>query len=130
MRELLKGQLKRIVVLLSVGLVLSLVMKRSMGVSGALFFSNMLFIISIVFITTALWQLVLNMGLFNSMIFGGKCLYRIFTKKLGTSPALKDEYVEYTNSRSKYTGIPVLLAIGLGMLGLSVLPILMGKTYF
>ena len=116
---------KKPVVLLFVGLVISLFLKPySSGLAGGVFLSDMLFIIALVFIVTGLGEFVLNTGFFNSLVFGGKCLYRIFRRRLASSSGLKDEYIEFTNTRLKFEGISLLLLIGFGFLGVSVLSIL------
>ena len=127
MHERTRRYWKKPVVLFFIGLLISFLIRRNLNMAGAMFFSDLFFIIAIVFIITGLAELVSNMGLFNSMVFGGKCLYRIFRQRLGTSAELKDEYIEYANTRRKYSGVSLLLIIGLGFLGISVLPILLGK---
>ena len=91
--------------------------------------SDMFFIIAIVFIITGLMELVLNTGFFNSMAFGGKCLYRIFRRRLGPSAQLKEEYIEYANTRRKFAGISLLLITGMGFLGISVLSFMLGEAF-
>ena len=126
----LKEHRKRIAVLFSIGLVISLLLRRNLISADIMFLSDMFFIISMVFIISALWELVSNMGLFNSMVFGAKCLYRIFRRNISPSSQVKDEYIEYVNSRQKYSGVSTLLLIGIGFLGISVIPILFGNKFF
>ena len=85
------------------------------------FISDTLFIAFIVFFNIGLFQLVLNLGMFNSMVFGSRTLVRLFKKKAGSSESLKDEYVEYVKSRQKYTDVGTLVIIGLVCLAASIL---------
>jgi hypothetical protein len=75
-----------------------------------------------VFILFALAELVSNIGFFNNMVFGAKCLYRILRKRLGPSAQVNDEYIEFVYTRGKYGDVPLLLLTGLGLLGISLLP--------
>jgi hypothetical protein len=76
-----------------------------------------------VFILFALAELVSNLGFFNSMVFGTKCLYRIISKNLGSSVQVKEEYLDYVKARGKYGDVAFLLLTGLGLLGISLLPL-------
>ena len=117
------------VILFSIGLVISLLIRRNLNSAGGMFISDMFFIIAMVFIVTAIWELVSNMGLFNSMVFGAKCFYRIFRKTIKPSTQVKEEYIEYVQGRRKFGSVPLLLLIGMGFLGISILPVLLGNIF-
>jgi len=116
---------KKAIVLFSIGLVISLFIRQNLNPANTIFFSDILFVIAMVFIISALWELVSNLGLFNGMVFGARCFYRIFRKRIGPSAEVKEEYINFVNARRKYGDISILLLIGIGFLGMSVLPVLL-----
>jgi len=121
---------KKTVVLFFIGLVIFLFLRRNLVLADSTFISDMFFIIAMVYIISALWELVSNMGLFNSMAFGAKCFYRLFMKRLGPSEQVKDEYIEYVNSREKFGDVPLLFLVGIGLLGISFIPVILGNNIF
>jgi len=106
---------KKIAVMTAAGVVLSLF------IPSEHMLSDMFFIISMVFFVSGLSKLIYNSGVFNSMVFGSKLIYRIFRKNIGASASLKDEYVEYTKSRVKYGDAGKMLLISLFWFVVSVL---------
>jgi hypothetical protein len=120
---------KKSLILFFLGSGLSFLINRNihkLNNSGGVFLNDMLFITAMVFILFGLAELVSNIGFFNSMVFGTKCLYRLITKKLKSSALVKDEYIEFVNSRGKYSDVTLLLFTGLGLLILSLLPFPVG----
>ncbi|MCL2006589.1 MAG: DUF3899 domain-containing protein [Treponema sp.] len=115
-----KIRFKALVMLLA-GIIFSIVFQRNLTLERSVYASNMIFMCTMIFIITGLSQLVSNIGLFNSMVFGTKSLFRLFKSKLGPSEQVKEEYVEYVRNRKQYGEIPQLLIIGAVLLGLSVL---------
>lgn len=109
---------------------MSFLINYGLGVTGRIFFSNLFFITAMVFIIPALWQIVSNIGLFNGFVFGTKLIYRLIRKKQVSSAMVKDEYVDYVNSRVKFTDAAALLAMGIVLLIISVLPDSAGFVYF
>ena len=113
----IRGIWKKAAIMIALGVGLSLLLNGRQGIS----LSDAFFVCSMVFFLTALMQIVRNIGFLNSAIFGSKALYRLFRNKLGPSTTVKDEYVDYVNSRRKFRDIPLLLIIGAVFLLLSIL---------
>ena len=130
MREQLRKHWKKYLVLFFTGLTISCLINLSLGTSGGIFLSNLFFITAMAFIIPALWQIVSNIGFFNSLKFGTKLIYRLARKKPVPSSQVKDEYVEYVNSRVKFTDAATLLVMGIVLLIISVLPFPAGLLYF
>lgn len=120
---------KKIVVLFFIGFAINLLVNRNFNLTDGVFLSDMFFIIAMVFIVSASWELVSNLGLFNSMVFGTKCFYRVFRQKIASSEKVKDEYLEFTKTRHKYGSVSLLLLIGIGLLGIAALPILLSNRF-
>ena len=120
-REQIFGIRKKIMILFFVGVALSLFLKSSLGLSSHMFFVDMFFVISMMFLFCALFEIVSNSGFFNGLVFGSKCVYRIFKSQLGTSAEVGDEYIEYINSRHKSGDVSALLFVGIIFFAVSVL---------
>ena len=112
---------KKSLIMLSAGVLLSLFINRNSDKTSDVFFSDMFFISSMIFLISGFTQFVSNTGMFNSLVFGTKTLSRLFKSKLGPSEKIKDEYFEFTESRKKYGDIPQLLIIGAALMLISVL---------
>lgn len=112
---------KKIAILLCVGFVMSFFLKARLNLSGVAFLSDMFFTVSMVFFLYVLWEVVNNMGIFNSLKFGTKSFVRLIKSKLGPSEQVKQEYVDYVSSRPRRGDIAELLLCGGVLLALSVL---------
>ena len=112
---------KKIIVMLSTGILISLLFLRNSSSSPDYFLSDMFFLTAMIFLICGLYQFISNVGIFNSFVFGTKSLAKLFRSKLGPSEQVKDEYLEYTQSRSKYGDTLQLIIISAGLLLISVL---------
>jgi hypothetical protein len=132
MHKQLQEYWKKALVLLFIGLTLSVFINlklhnlQNINLREGILFSDVFFVCAMVFILFSFAELVSNLGFFNSMVFGTKCLYRLIRKRLGPSAQVKDEYLDYINTRGKYGDVSLLLLTGLGLLGISLLPIPVG----
>lgn len=120
LRSLEKNQ-KKIIVLLIIGLAFSLFIKSVFNTGAGTFLSDIFFCISMTFFLYGLWEIVLDSGFFNSLIFGTKCLKDLVRSKLSTSEYLKEDYLEFVNSRNKEYDFSILLLMGVIFLAVSIL---------
>jgi len=119
MIERLRRTWKKAAVIIIISSVLSfLINSRDLPLRD--FLSNTLFICSIMFMLSGLIELINNMGMFNSMTFGTRMLFRLVRNRLGPSTGVNNEYLEYVKSRRKYDDIPQLLAVSLTLFLISV----------
>lgn len=105
------------------GVALSLLTRRS-GATGAALASDMLFTTGMMFLILGLWRLIGNMGMFNSLKYGTKSLFRVLSNQKAPADKERDGYIAYVNSRPKHQDVLVTLLLSGGFLSLSVLSVL------
>ncbi len=117
----LKDFWKKGIILVAIGVAVSLYMAigpvelMTGGVIG-----NSFFIISNVFLIVGLINLVENLGVFNGLKYGTKCLLRIIRGEKDNSETIKEGYIEYVKSRPKrrdvylyfvFTGVFLIISL-------------------
>lgn len=125
MQEYLYKYKKRIVFLLLIGLSLSLFLKATLDIGWKAFISDMFFCISTIFLIYGLWEFVLKVGFFNSLVYGSRRLKNIIFPKTNEGEYLEDEhdedYLNFTEKRKKKRNIVEPLFIGILFLAISIL---------
>lgn len=112
---------RKLIILVLIGIIIAFVLHQSMGLTGWRFASDLFFTLSMVFFISALGQLVSNLGMFNSFIYGFKCFFQIFKNKKSRAGEMRDGYLEYVQSRPQKTGTWVLALFAAVFTALSVL---------
>lgn len=118
----LKNVWKKIVLLFTVGLVVSVVRMGVTGAAEGTYLTDALFTIGSVFLFFGLGGLVKNLGMFNSLKYGTKCLLHIVQgKRHVASDQMVGGYMEYVKSRPKAKDVPWTLACAAAFLIFSAL---------
>jgi len=121
MQNYLYKNKKKLISLLITGFVLSLFIKWAFNTGWKNFLSDTIFCISMVFLLYGLWEIVLNLGFFNGLVYGAKCLKDLWKSKLKSSVYLKDDYIDFVRSRKKRYDYKLLILLGIALLFISVL---------
>ncbi len=112
---------KTVLVLAAIGVAASFFMKDRNGTSGLMFATDLLFTVAMAFFCWGLCCLVGNMGVFNGLTYGTKCLIRLIRGKRESSEQMKDGYLAYIASRPRHADAPRMLCLGAVFVVLSVL---------
>lgn len=113
---------KRALLLSAIGAVLSALMRVSLGKQNGVFFSDLFFTISSVFLLVGLWGNIKNLGTFNSFKYGFKSLILMLGgKRAIPKDKMTGAYLEYIQSRPRDGDAPWLMAFAFVFLLLSVL---------
>lgn len=124
----LRNVWKKVVLLCAVGVALSFIRKLIFGSAQGAFLSDMLFTAGSVFLCFGLGGLVKNMGMFNSLKYGTKCLINMLrNKRQEPADKMKGGYLEYVKSRPKSRDVPWMMgfaAVFLILSALAALPML------
>lgn len=107
---------KKIVFLLLIGLGVSLFLKVTLNIGWKAFVSDIFFCMATIFLIYGLWEFVLKVGFFNSLVYGSKRLKKIIFPKKDKEEHLEDEYdddyLTFTKKRKKDRNIAEPLFIG------------------
>ncbi len=118
----LKNVWKKAAILCVAGIALAGVRKATAGSADGMFFSDMLFTVGSVFLCFGVGGLVKNLGAFNSLKYGTKCLINMFrNKRQEPSDKMAGGYLEYVKSRPKSKDVPWMMGFAAVFLSLSVL---------
>lgn len=121
MQSYLHRYKKKVVFLLVIGLILSLFLKSTLNIGWETYLSDVFFSMSIIFFIYGLWAFVLNVGFFNSFVFGSKQLKRLIFPRLAEEDDIisgddntktKDDYSTFVEKRKKDREVvaPLLIA--------------------
>ena len=120
--QFLKRIWKKAAALCAVGIAITFLMKLISGTGSRFFLTDALFTIGSVFFCFGLIGLVKNLGVFNSLKYGTKSLFRMFLgKREEPEDRMAGGYLEYVKSRPKTKDVPWLMAFSAAFFVLSVL---------
>lgn len=111
---------KKIAVAAVIGIVVSVIMQRRYATSIGVFASNAFFSVGMTFLLAALFGLVSNLGVFNSVVFSGKTVMKVLRNDR-KKPGEESDYADYVISRKKRGGVAVLFLFAVLFLMISAL---------
>ncbi len=124
LQHFFSGFLKKALILSSAGILFSALLQwiGSGGLSlTAVFLTNTLFYVGMSFFVAGLISLVHNIGAFNGLIYGAKCVAAVFRGKQKTSLQMIDGYAEFCAGRRSYDHVAQLMVCAIAFFTLSVL---------
>lgn len=95
--------------------------------TASLFWSDVAFLIAVLYIITGFFQLAHNMGAFTSTKFAFRSVPSLFSRKRVSTPSNMDQYVDYARKQAKYENYVSLLIMGFTMFVISVLVSLVAR---
>lgn len=121
--ESLKRIWKKALLLFGVGTAIAVFFQFAFSKANALFLPDLFFSVASVFLIAGLWNLIHNLGMFNSLKYGTKSLIALYRNKRMKPPEDKmaGGFIEYVNSREKRTDVPGLMLLALLFFALSML---------
>lgn len=125
-REFFSGRWKKNLLLLSIGVLFSLLIQWIGASSRAsfladTFLTDTLFWIGMSFFISGLSSWVHNAGAFNGLLYGAKCALAVFRGAQKTSRQMIDGYVDYCNGRRRIKDVAQVMVSALLFFALSVL---------
>ena len=113
---------KMLLVLFAAGIALFFLFSGSIRGRGAVYYSNLFFTVSSVYMCVGLVIWVHNVGMFNTLKYGMKVFVRLFRgKREEVNDRLKGGYLEYVDSRKKAADAPWMFLMFAVFLTLSIL---------
>ena len=113
---------KKALVLLVAAIVLFLLFAKKAKHSGIHYFSDMLFMVSTVYLVAGLYNLIWNLGMFNTFKYGMRQFFSLITgRKEKVSDKMEGGYLEYVRSRPVKEGTQWMFLLAAFFLIFSVL---------
>lgn len=117
----IKKAWKQVAAIIAVGIAVAVLMKNRNGTAADVFITDLFFTIGTLFFFLGLLHLIGNMGMFTSLKYGARSLYRIVTNRKVLPGEMQDGYIEYAKSRPKHKDVPMMMLFTAGFFALSIL---------